>query len=61
MNLSKHRQVFFSKSGYIPVESGQLFYQRFGKGDPIIVVHGGPGLDHGYLLPEMLSLLKIMK
>lgn len=56
--LSNHLQVYSSKSGYISVESGKLFYQRFGKGDPIIIVHSGPGLDHGYLLPQMLELAK---
>ena len=56
--ISNHNQVSFSKSGYISVESGKLFYQRFGKGDPILVVHGGPGLDQGYLLPQMLELAK---
>ena len=56
--ISNHQQVSFSKSGYISVESGKLFYQRFGRGDPIIVVHGGPGLDQSYLLPQMLELAK---
>ena len=35
-----------------------MFYQRFGQGEPIIVVHGGPGLDQSYLLPQMLELSK---
>lgn len=45
-----------AKSGYIAVQDGHVFHKRFGKGDPVIVVHGGPGLDHGYLLPQMLEL-----
>lgn len=45
-------------SGYVEVESGKLFYQSFGAGEPIIVVHGGPGLDQSYLLPQMLELAK---
>lgn len=56
--ISRRQQVSSSQSGYISVESGKLFYQRFGKGDPIIVVHGGPGLDQSYLLPQMLELAK---
>ncbi|WPY01426.1 Proline-specific peptidase [Candidatus Trichorickettsia mobilis] len=56
--ISSHQQVSPLKSGYISVESGKLFYQRFGKGDPTIVVHGGPGLDQSYLLPQMLELAK---
>lgn len=53
---SNNQHLFSTKSGYISVESGKLFYQRFGKGDPIIVLHGGPGLDQSYLLPQMLEL-----
>ena len=56
--ISNNQQVYSSQSGYISVESGKLFYQRFGKGVPIIVVHGGPGLDQGYLLPQMLEFAK---
>lgn len=45
-------------SGFIPVKQGKLFYQTFGKGDPILVLHGGPGLDQTYLQPQMLELAK---
>jgi len=43
-------------SGYINVSDGKLYYQTFGTGTPIIVLHGGPGLDQGYLLPQMANL-----
>ncbi len=36
----------------------RLFSRIVGTGTPIIVVHGGPGLDHTYLLPQMLELTK---
>jgi proline iminopeptidase len=29
-----------------------------GKGTPIVILHGGPGLDHTYLLPQMGKLSK---
>jgi proline iminopeptidase len=45
-------------SGYARVDQGKLFYKRIGSGEPILVVHGGPGLDHTYLLPQMLELAK---
>lgn len=35
-----------------------LFYYHVGKGDPIIIVHGGPGLNHSYFLPYLNSLSK---
>jgi proline iminopeptidase len=48
-----------SKQDYVEVNNGKLYYQTFGKGGkPVIVLHGGPGLDQGYLLPQMLELAK---
>jgi proline iminopeptidase len=44
--------------GYISVPGAQLYYIAEGRGDPIIVVPGGPGLDHTYLFPEMRRLAK---
>ena len=51
-------QLKSNSSGYVQVDQGKLFYQKFGAGTPIIVLHGGPGLDQSYLLPQMLDLAK---
>lgn len=45
-----------NKSAIVEVDHGKLFYRKFGKGQPIIVVHGGPGLDQTYLQPQLISL-----
>ena len=45
-----------AKDGFVKIEDGQLYFQTIGKGDPMIVIHGGPGLDQGYLLPGMAEL-----
>src|SRR5437870_4540713 len=46
-------------SGYIQIDQGKMFYQKFGSGGtPIVIVHGGPGLDQTYLQPQMLTLAK---
>ena len=45
-------------SGYVQVDKAKLYYQRFGTGTPILVLHGGPGLDQSYLQPQMLELAK---
>jgi len=34
----------------------ELFVRSLGAGDPIVVVHGGPMLEHGYLLPHLSAL-----
>lgn len=33
-----------------------LYYHHVGAGDPIIFVHGGPGLNHRYFLPYLTTL-----
>jgi proline iminopeptidase len=42
--------------GTVSVNGAQLYYEIYGKGEPIVILHGGPGLDHTYLLPQMLRL-----
>jgi proline iminopeptidase len=45
------------ESGYVAADDGvELYYRAIGRGEPIVVVHGGPGLDHTYLLPGMKGL-----
>lgn len=42
-----------ARQGLLSLDGGRLFYQAVGTGDPIVVVHGGPGLDHRYLRPGL--------
>ena len=39
--------------GFIALPQTELYYQTMGKGEPIIILHGGPGMDQSYLLPQM--------
>ena len=38
-----------SREGLRSINGTELFVKRIGNGDPIVVVHGGPMADHGYL------------
>src|SRR5262245_3558437 len=42
--ISEHR---------IPIGNAQLYARETGRGQPIIVLHGGPDFDHRYLVPDM--------
>jgi hypothetical protein len=33
-----------------------LYIREFGQGEPVIVLHGGWGMDHGYMLPALNGL-----
>ena len=37
----------------IPVGHASLYARDIGRGQPIIVLHGGPDFDHSYLLPDL--------
>jgi proline iminopeptidase len=43
-------------SGLLPVNGTELYYRILGEGEPILVLHGGPGMSHDYLLPQMSQL-----
>lgn len=45
-----------ARQGLLSLESARIFYEVVGEGEPIIVVHGGPGLDHAYLQPGLDAL-----
>jgi proline iminopeptidase len=45
-----------ARQGLLSLETARLFYEVVGEGEPIIVIHGGPGLDHSYLQPGLDAL-----
>lgn len=45
-------------SGLFAINGTQLFITTMGEGEPILIVHGGPGLTHEYLLPHLAELSK---
>ena len=46
------------ESGFTRTTSAPLYWARYGpvRADPLVVLHGGPGAHHDYLLPQMLYL-----
>lgn len=56
MKTGNLEQPAATHSGYVEVDGGTLYFQRFGSGEPIVILHGGPGMEQGYLLPQMLEL-----
>jgi len=42
-----------SSESRIPVGNASLYARVIGRGHPVIVLHGGPDFDHGYLLPDL--------
>jgi proline iminopeptidase len=44
------------EEGYLEVNGTTLFYKTMGSGEPIVVLHGGPGFDHRQFLPYIWQL-----
>jgi proline iminopeptidase len=42
-----------AREGRVSVGATSLYVREIGRGSPVIVLHGGPDFDQGYLLPDM--------
>ncbi|MBC8403374.1 MAG: proline iminopeptidase-family hydrolase [Candidatus Marinimicrobia bacterium] len=49
------------EEGYIDIEDASLYFKIIGKGESLIVLHGGPGFDHQILMPYIGNLGKELK
>lgn len=43
------------------INGTQLYIKVIGEGEPLLIVHGGPGVNHEYFLPHLLPLAKKYK
>jgi proline iminopeptidase len=50
--------IFEQQAGYVDANGVLIYYVEFGKGSPLMVLHGGPGADHTYFLPWLLPLAR---
>ncbi len=57
-SLSSGNEAVKTGEGLIRVNGTDLYFKVLGKGTPIVIVHGGPGLDHTYFLPQWNTLAK---
>ena len=50
------------KEGFVNVKGIQLYYKVIGEGEPVVILHGGPGLDHNHMLPlaELADRYKVV-
>ena len=46
------------EEGVLEVNGTSLFFKTMGSGEPLVVLHGGPGFDHRQFLPYIWELAK---
>lgn len=42
---------YVAEEGFVDAHGVLIYYKALGKGQPLVVLHGGPGASHDYLLP----------
>jgi len=50
--------VYAVHEGYVDAKGVLIYYQTIGHGAPLMIVHGGPGVSHDYLMPHLLPLAR---
>ncbi len=50
--------VYPLQDGFVDAHGVLIYYVEFGKGPPLVVLHGGPGVDHTYFLPGVPPLAR---
>jgi len=46
------------EQGFVDANGVLIYYETFGQGSPLVIVHGGPGADHTYFLPYLVPLAR---
>ena len=50
--------VYKIEQGFVDAGSVLIYYEALGTGEPLVILHGGPGASHEYLLPYLIPLAK---
>jgi proline iminopeptidase len=50
--------VYPIREGYINAHGIMIYYKSFGRGQPLMILHGGPGASHDYFLPYLIPLAR---
>ena len=46
------------QEGFVDANGVMIYYMILGRGEPLMIVHGGPGASHDYFLPYLLPLAR---
>jgi proline iminopeptidase len=55
---SESSDVYAIREGYVDANGVMIYYKIFGRGKPLVIVHGGPGASHDYFLPYLTPLAR---
>jgi proline iminopeptidase len=52
------RAILRIDEGYVENQGAFIYYESFGSGPPLLILHGGPGASHDYFLPYLVPLAR---
>jgi proline iminopeptidase len=55
------KNLYPMQEGFVDSHGALIYYKIIGRGTPLMIVHGGPGASHDYLLPHLLPLMRTNK
>ena len=55
---SSSAAVLNVEEGFVDANGVLIYYKSFGAGQPLVILHGGPGASHDYFLPYLLPLAR---
>jgi proline iminopeptidase len=50
--------VYPMEEGFVDASGVLIYFKSVGTGDPLVILHGGPGASHDYFLPYLLPLMR---
>src|SRR5256885_1785574 len=57
-NVNNGSPVYVQQEGFVDANGVMIYYRILGRGEPLLIVHGGPGASHDYFLPYLLPLAR---
>jgi proline iminopeptidase len=58
VSASEASGVLKVESGFVDANGVLIYYEALGQGQPLLILHGGPGASHDYFLPYLLPLAR---
>jgi proline iminopeptidase len=58
-NLKAKQDLYITKTGYVDSNGVMIYFKTFGTGTPMLLLHGGPGVSHDYLVQPLLPLMRL--
>lgn len=56
--IHEQEGVYPVQEGFVDAHGVLIYYKILGSGRPLVLVHGGPGASHDYMLPYLLPLAR---